>query len=248
MSGTAPIAAFSTKAYFSTARTRQYCEVIAGAVHDRPSLASEAQLAVFPSFLAIPDAVRTLTGTGVRVGAQNVCELESGSRTGEVSIGDIRDAGCELVEIGHAERRTLYGETNEMIASKTRLTIAAGLIPLLCIGESERGTPEQVAELCLAQVADATGGATDATIWLGYEPYWAIGAPQPAPPEYVREVCTLMREQLGKLLPNAAILYGGAAGPGVAATLGHSIDGLFLGRFAHDPNSFLSVIAELSAR
>lgn len=244
----ASIAAFSMKMYFTLARTTAYCEAIAQAVNASPRLSAEAQLVLLPSFIAIPDAVRLLVGVPVKVGAQDTCEIVSGPRTGEVSIVDIRDSGCELVEIGHAERRQLYGETEEMVAAKTRLTIDAGLIPLLCVGESERESPERTAQLCVEQAIHATGGATDATIWLGYEPYWAIGAPQSAPTGYIREVCGRMREKLRDCLPNVAILYGGAAGPGLATTLGSSIDGLFLGRFAHEPASFLDVVQELLDR
>lgn len=244
----APITAFSLKMYFTLARTGEYCATIAQALRERPHLADQAQLAIFPSFIAIPDAVRAFDGVPVKIGAQDVCEIESGARTGEVSILDIRDSGCELVEIGHAERRQIYGETDSMVAAKTRLTIDAGLIPLLCIGEAERTDPGRTAELCAQQALDATGGATEAPVWLGYEPYWAIGAPEPAPSDYIREVCDRLRESLSESLPNASILYGGSAGPGLAGTLGDSIDGLFLGRFAHDPARYIDVVEELIAR
>lgn len=243
-----PIAAVSLKMYFSLDRTWEYCRVLADAGKTNQAIASGAvRTAIFPSFLAVPKAAEILAATPTAIGVQNIGELRQGPRTGEVSIVDARDMGCQLVELGHAERITIYGETAEMTAQKAALTLAEGMIPLICIGEPDRLSPSETANLCYEQAMSATGGGTEQEVWFGYEPYWAIGAPEPAPSDYVAEVCNQLREKFQGALPNNAILYGGSAGPGLAQQLGRSVDGLFLGRFAHDPENFLQVVDELAS-
>lgn len=242
-----PIAAVSLKMYFTLEETREYCRALAEGAQTNPVLSGEhVRAAVFPSFISVPEAMEILAETPVMVGVQNVCEIEQGARTGEVSVRDVKDIGCQIVELGHAERITLYGETTQVTAAKTQLTLDNGLIPLICIGEPERLPPEETAVLCASQALEITNGGTDQEVWLGYEPYWAIGAAEPAPAEYVVEVCTLLRGKLMNALPKVEILYGGSAGPGLAERLGGAIDGLFLGRFAHDPRNYFRVAEELA--
>lgn len=241
----APIVAVSLKMYFGLERTRGYCRELAGKSRIVQAMSSgQVRAAVFPSFVAIPDVSQILEGTGILVGAQDVADHAIGPFTGEVSAQDLVDAGCSVVEIGHAERRTIYGETSTMIASKVRQAMAVRLIPLLCIGEAEISTPSQAAATCVAQVRDTVPAGTKSEFWLAYEPFWAIGASKPAPADYVSQVCEALRSSLASEFEDFSILYGGSAGPGLATTLRNSVDGLFLGRFAHDPEAFLSVVGE----
>lgn len=242
------IVAVSHKLYFDTARAVGYCTGIASALGGDPAITGgQVTVALLPSFLAIPAVSDTVHAAGLRLGAQDVGPEDRGAFTGEVSATDLRDAGCSVAEVGHAERRALFGETDAMIRAKVAACLRNELTPLLCLGEPERTSPARAAEVCIADALAATGGSTDAEIWLAYEPVWAIGAPAPAPADYVREVCGRVRERLASDLPRLSILYGGSAGPGLLEQLHPAVDGLFLGRFAHDPEAFLSVVREASA-
>lgn len=214
----------------------------------RPALAGAVQTFVAPSFPVLESAQRIFSGTGVTLGAQN-CSTGDGALTGEVSPGLLAEIGVGLVEIGHAERRSLFGEDDATVARKVSAALAAGLTPLLCIGEPERSSVGEAAQFCRAQVESALprSTGTDALI-LAYEPVWAIGAPAPAPTDYVNDVVTRLREQLspGSGEAGARIIYGGSAGPALLPRL-DAVDGLFLGRFAHDPRNFGLVLDEALA-
>lgn len=242
------IVAVSTKLYFDTATSLQYCDAVATGLSARGHDESgPVAVGVLPSFLSIPAVAPRLIGAGAFVGAQDLCQEDRGAFTGEVSGTDLTAAGCSVVEVGHAERRTIYRESDELVTAKVDAALRNELIPLLCIGEAERTSPESAAAICRDQVMAATRGGGAFEIWLAYEPYWAIGAPAPAPVDYVRAVCAELRGALSEVLPTASILYGGSAGPGLLAKLHPSVDGLFLGRFAHDPNALLAVVDEAAA-
>jgi triosephosphate isomerase len=137
------------------------------------------------------------------------------------------------VEVGHAERRTLFGETDTVVAAKTQAAFRNGLIPILCVGEPTRTDPIAAAEMCIGQVLSAAVRGSDGPagqVIIAYEPFWAIGASQPAPSAYVADVCQRVRIALADQLPDFALLYGGSAGPGLLTALGANVDGLFLGR------------------
>lgn len=238
------IVAVSLKMYFDTEQTLTYCSAIAQSQRTLELLnEGTVRLAVFPSYLAIPGAAGILAGTPVLLGGQNLCAESRGAFTGEVSGADLKAAGCQVVEIGHAERRRLFAETDLVVAQKVQTARANQLTPLLCIGEPERTDPKTAAARCIAQVRAAVGTAEGSELWLAYEPIWAIGAAEPAPADYVRAVCEGIRAGL-KDLPGLAVLYGGSAGPGLLSRLGTSVDGVFLGRFAHNPAALLAVVDE----
>lgn len=241
-----PIVAISLKMYFDRARTLSYIRTLTGTVAQADY--SGIQLAVLPDFLTIWEAAGILDGSGLLLGAQDICQDDRGAFTGEVSGADLAELGVALVELGHAERRTIYGEDDALVAAKFAATVRNGMIPLLCIGEAQRSDADQAAQQCLTQIQAVAGDVLPEQVWFGYEPYWAIGAAQPAPVEHVQQVCTAIRAGLGEQGQRAAILYGGSAGPGLLTKLGDSVDGLFLGRFAHNPEAFFSVAAEALAR
>lgn len=237
--------AVSLKLYFDPARTVGYCRAAAALAAEIPEVAAgTVGLAVLPSFLSIPAAAEVFAGTPVRLGAQDLGPFDRGPYTGEVSGADLRHFGCSLVEVGHAERRRLFGEDESLIAAKVAAAVRNELAPLLCVGEAAPGDPKVAAQQCAALVNSATAGRVEGELWIGYEPVWAIGAEQPAPPDYVREVCTRLRELTYGRAQEVRILYGGSAGPGLLTQLWGTVDGLFLGRFAHDPQALRSVLSE----
>ncbi|WP_150307132.1 triose-phosphate isomerase family protein [Planctomonas psychrotolerans] len=245
----------STKMYLGYAASVTWLERVAEVVAARPALADDARTALFvaPSFPVLESARRILADTPVWLGAQN-CSDGDGALTGEVSAGMLAELGVRLVEIGHAERRALYGEDDAVVARKTRAVLAAGMSPLLCIGEGTRTDADSAARVCADQVlsarvdADTQGDTAGApAIVLAYEPVWAIGAAEPAEPAYVDDVVSALRDRLRERGAGSFdVLYGGSAGPGLFLRL-TSVDGLFLGRFAHDPANLGVVLDEALA-
>lgn len=241
------VVAVSLKMYFTPERTQEYCRAVRAGVAAEPELAGgRVRLAILPDFLSIPLVAPLLDSSGIWLGAQDLAPIDRGAMTGEVSGTDLAGFGVRVVEIGHAERRTIFGESDQMVADKMAAAARNGLVPLLCVGEPERTDPAEAARLCIEQIDDACRGLDLPELWIGYEPYWAIGAPQPAPADYVQAVCRGIRA--GLALPgDVVILYGGSAGPGLLASLDGTVDGLFLGRFAHDPNAFIAVAREAAS-
>lgn len=240
----------SLKMYFSHAQTLAWCRAVAQIARQHPAVRDgRVGLFVLPGFPAIPAAVEIFADTPVRVGAQNIAPAASGAWTGEVSAGMVQELGGTLAEIGHAERRRHFAENDAQIAAKIALALQSRLTPVLCLGEAQQGTPEAAAEACARQLegALAEAGSLRGSLLLAYEPQWAIGAPQPAPDSHIRAVCRALRQQP---LPSGLalqVIYGGSAGPGLLSRLEDSVDGLFLGRFAHDPAALAQMIDEAAA-
>lgn len=246
------IVAISLKMYFSHARTLEYCRQIALlAENDQGVRTGATELVVLPTFVSLPSALTAMRGTHVRVGAQDLATEDSGPFTGEVSGAELSEIGCTHVEVGHVERRTLFGETDSVVAAKTSAALRNCLVPILCVGEASRTDPATAADVCVRQVLSALphdiSAAATSRVIVAYEPCWAIGAAEPAPTSYVADVCQRVRTALAEHVEDFAIIYGGSAGPGLLTDLGADVDGLFLGRFAHDPEVVLGVLAEAAA-
>ncbi|WP_396918408.1 triose-phosphate isomerase family protein [Mycolicibacterium sp.] len=244
----------SLKMYMGYEETARWCRRIADIAGEHPAVADGlTELFVLPSLPAIARCVDICAGSGVRVGAQNVFWEDAGAFTGEVSGAMLAEMGCSYVEVGHAERRRIFGESDDMIASKARAALRNGLTPVVCVGELERMAPEQAARLCISDVAAVLKAARahviPAPLIVAYEPQWAIGAAEPAPAEYIQEVCRAVRRWLSEqpAAQGSRIVYGGSAGPGLLSRLGGAVDGLFLGRRAHDPAAVVSILDEVSA-
>ncbi|NHI15730.1 triose-phosphate isomerase family protein [Microbacterium excoecariae] len=234
----------SLKMYFSHAQATAWFADVAERVREHAAVASgSVEFFVVPTYLQIGAATDAFAGTPVRVGAQDVAAAASGAYTGEVSAGEIAEVGASLAEIGHAERRAQFGDTDEVVAAKTAAALGAGLTPVLCVGETEHMDPAEAAAATIAQLRDALGGLSGRVI-VAYEPVWAIGAPEPAPAAHIRAVCRALREEVSARGSGDAVIYGGSAGPGLLETLGGDADGLFLGRFAHDPDRLVAVLDE----
>lgn len=233
----------SLKMYMDHARTLAWLGEVAALARD--GRADKVELFVIPDFLSLYPAAGVLEGTDVKLGAQDVFQEDSGAYTGEISAPMLAQAGCRYVEIGHAERRRLFGETDAIVAAKCAAALRAGVIPVLCIGEPEQGEPADAVAFCAAQlqvVFDAI--PADGPLLVAYEPVWAIGASKPAAPAYIRNVARGLRPLL-KDRP-ARLIYGGSAGPGLFTELEGTVDGLFLGRFAHDTAALATVLDEVS--
>ncbi len=246
-----PVVGVSLKMYFGHRRAQAWFNEVSELVRTHDAVRSGAvELFVTPTYLQILPAIAAFSGTPVRVGGQDVAAEESGPFTGEVSAAELAEVGATIAEIGHAERRRLYGETDAIVAAKTRAALATGLTPLLCIGEAEEQDPHAAAQVAVAQLRASLVDAGPGAVIVAYEPVWAIGAPEPAGHAHIRIVAAALRAALDAdaAREGSRVIYGGAAGPGLLSDLGESIDGLFLGRFAHDPQALRRVLDEAAAR
>ncbi|MCD6008551.1 triose-phosphate isomerase family protein [Halomonas sp. IOP_31] len=240
----------SFKMYFGYTQTLAWCRQIAQRINQYPTVIDgRVSLFVLPSFPAIAPAIDIFTDTPIDVGGQNLYQSPYGAYTGEVSGAMLADMGCRYVEVGHAERRRLFGEDSDVVAAKTQVALAHGLIPVLCIGEADRGDPASAIDDCRAQIDSALSLASTEQrrqpLVVAYEPHWAIGASESAPLTHIAAVCQGLREQL-HASPAASVIYGGSAGPGLLTRLAGQVDGLFLGRFAHDSVAFEAIVEEAS--
>ncbi len=179
--------------------------------------------AVCVPFPYLAQAQAALAGTPVALGAQNLCEFDDGAFTGEVSARMLREFGCRYVIVGHSERRSLFGEDDAMVARKTAKALAAGLIPIVCVGESlaerEAGQVEAVLQRQLDALRTELTPAALAELVIAYEPVWAIGTGRAASPEQVQAVLAFIRAWLGEHGGAVRILYGGSVKPDTAREL-----------------------------
>lgn len=215
------------------------------------SSVSGADIAVCAPYVYIPQAVNTLGQSTIAVGAQDVAKEEAGAFTGEVSAAMLKDVGCNFVIVGHSERRSLYGESDQIVAEKYAATQKQGLIPILCVGEQledrESGQTESVVETQLSAVVEHNGVDSLARAVIAYEPVWAIGTGRTATPEQAQQVHAFIRQWIAKLDESVAakvqILYGGSMKAANAADLleQQDIDGGLIGGASLDADEFLKI-------
>jgi triosephosphate isomerase (TIM) len=213
--------------------------------------ATQADVVVCAPFTALTAVVERRYGTAVKVAAQNMHEQDSGAFTGEVSAPMLVELDVEAVVLGHSERRQLFAETDEALARKVPAALAAGLEPILCVGESEEardgGETETVLERQLqADLAGVEPGNL-AGIVVAYEPIWAIGTGKVASAEQAQEVCAFIRDVLrarGAAADEIRILYGGSVKPANAAELLAlpDVDGALVGGASLDPEDFAAIV------
>ncbi|MFQ2819861.1 triose-phosphate isomerase [Aeromonas caviae] len=188
----------------------------------------------------------------VKLGAQNVSQHRHGAYTGEISCEMLVEAGCRYVLVGHSERRRLFGETSFVVAEKFAAVRAAGLIPILCLGESgaarqARRTFEVIAEE-LDIVIEKNGAMAFDNAIIAYEPIWAVGTGKCATPEQAQEVHSFIRSRLAEDTPvigeKVRIIYGGSVTPANAQDLfaQSDIDGGLIGRASLDGEAFLGIV------
>lgn len=199
----------------------------------------------------LPSVAARLAGTRVGVGAQNVSEHASGAYTGEVSAGMLAEFGCASVIVGHSERRALYGESDAVVAAKCKAVLAAGMQPMLCVGETlaerEAGETLSVVVRQLQAVLGCVGVESFSRVVVAYEPVWAIGTGLTASPVQAEAVHAAIRTQIAVLDPVVAeglrILYGGSVKPQNAPELfaQPNIDGGLIGGAALVADDFLAI-------
>ncbi|MDF1501487.1 triose-phosphate isomerase [Roseisolibacter sp. H3M3-2] len=185
-------------------------------------------------------------------GVQHVHDQASGAFTGEISAGMARDAGARMALVGHSERRTLFGETDEATGRKCEMLLRAGVIPMLCVGERleerEQGMTEQVVLRQLEAGLAPLDAAQAATVLIAYEPVWAIGTGRTATPEDATTVHGAirrwLRERVGEKAATMAILYGGSVNRGNAKLLlaAPDVDGLLVGGASLDPSNWTAIV------
>ncbi len=210
-------------------------------------------VAVCVPFVDIPAAIRAFKDSRIAVGAQNVSHEESGAFTGEVSAKMLADIGVRYVIVGHSERRAQFGETNELVNRKVRVSLEAGLHPIICVGETlEQREMGVTNELVVLQIKSALAGVTAEQVRrcvVAYEPVWAIGTGKTATPEQAAEVCTLIRATIrgmygARIARSVSIQYGGSMTPENAHDLlaQEDIDGGLIGGASLDCSKLLAII------
>jgi triosephosphate isomerase len=192
-----------------------------------------------------------LQESGIALVAQNVARESDGAYTGEISAGMLVDCGCKAVIIGHSERRTYYGEADVLVAEKFVQAQEAGLVPVLCVGETlaerEAGATAAVVQRQLNAVLQQAGVAALARAVVAYEPVWAIGTGRTATPEQAQEVHALLRARIAQesaaVASGLRILYGGSVKAANASALFAmtDIDGALVGGASLDANEFIAI-------
>ena len=243
------IVGVSLKMYFDIPSTLSY---VRGVLQlDGDAWNSRVDLFVIPDFVSLMECARILESSSIMLGAQDTFWEDKGAYTGEVSPLVLHQARASIVEIGHAERRAQFGETDDWVAKKAGAAARNGLIPLVCIGEKTHHSVASAAvgaaiQECKPQVMSVLAAVPDdQEVILAYEPVWAIGAKEPADPDHVVNVTKELRKLTSGRSGVTRIVYGGSAGPGTFAKISEGVDGLFLGRFAHDINNLKKVIEEV---
>lgn len=213
--------------------------------------AGKAELAICPPAVYLMKIGGMLADSDIALGAQNVCDRQAGAFTGEISAQMLVECGCRYAIVGHSERRSLYGESDQLVAARFAMALAAGIKPILCVGESleerESGVTETVVARQLDAALELNGIASFAQAVIAYEPVWAIGTGQVATPGQAQAVHAFIRSRLALQDSNVAqqvqILYGGSMNAGNAAELlaQPDIDGGLIGGASLKAEDFLAI-------
>jgi triosephosphate isomerase len=244
-----PVIAGNWKMYKTQAEARAFIEAL------KPLVAQShhCDVVIGAPFTALAAAVEAAHGSAISIAAQDVHWEKEGAFTGEVSARMLVEAGCRYVILGHSERRQYFGETDATVNKKTKAALEAGLVPIVCVGETlaerEAARTEAVLETQFAGGLAALTGERFSRIIVAYEPVWAIGTGRTATPEMAAEAHRFLRQQAAaRFAPERAnalrILYGGSVKPdnikGLMAQV--EIDGALVGGASLDANSFASIV------
>ena len=244
-----PLIAGNWKMYKTIAETEAFMDQLAPRIFE----VRHCEIVIAPPFTALRRAAELGEGHGIAISAQDVHWEKEGAFTGEVSAAMLREAGCRYTIIGHSERRQFFGETDESVHRKLRAALAAGLRPIVCVGEllaeREAGQTEAVLD---RQLAGGLAGLTEAEfspIIIAYEPVWAIGTGRTATPEIAEQAHAFIRGRVAQRVSQAAaerlrILYGGSVKPdNIAGLMAQpDIDGALVGGASLEPASFAAII------
>ncbi len=227
---------------------------LASAVARRAGEFTKVDVAVCPPFVYLEAVAKAIAGSSVGLGAQNMYHEKQGAFTGEVSPGMLVDVGCKYVILGHSERRAIFQETNEAINKKVHAAFAAGLIPIVCVGEqlSEREagrTLEVVYQQFEGSLAGLSPSQMEQTV-IAYEPVWAIGTGKVATPQEAEQVHADLRKMVenrynSETASKVRIQYGGSVKPDNARALlsQPNIDGALVGGASLKADDFLGIVA-----
>lgn len=234
-------------------KTPTETEAFLDAFSELPIVHEDVEVLLLPPFTSLDCAGRLLAEQSIALGAQDLHFEEAGAFTGEISAEMLRSCGCSYVLVGHSERRTLFHEDDPLINCKLRAALAAGLCPILCVGETlEEHRQGRVEERITAQLAadlhDVDEKEID-DIAIAYEPIWAIGTGETASPETAEETICMIREWIAATYDErraaaVRILYGGSVNPENTAFLiaQSNIDGVLVGGASLDPDSFARIV------
>jgi len=246
-----PVIAGNWKMHKNVSEARTLAAEILG----KSSEVSAATLILIPPFTAIVEVKKVVSESQILVGAQNLFWEDQGAFTGEISPGQLKEAGCQAVVIGHSERRQYFGETDETVRKKVLAALKHDLIPVVCIGETleqrESGQTLITIKNQLERSIFTIEAESFEKIILAYEPIWAIGTGRNATPEQAEEVQAFIRnliaERYGKVVSDyAIILYGGSVKPTNAFSLMREkdVDGFLIGGASLDAESFVAIARE----
>jgi triosephosphate isomerase len=231
---------------------RETASLIAALREQMKSPPARADIAVCPPYTSLESAARALQGSTIALGAQDMSKNDDGAYTGEVSARMLLAIGCRYVILGHSERRQYFLESDALVNAKAKMAIAAGLVPIVCVGET---LAEREGGLTEARVASQMGGSLDGltpeevgSLVIAYEPVWAIGTGRSATPDQADEVHRRIRALISskygqKTAEMTRILYGGSVNAENAAELFSrpDIDGGLIGGASLKPDSFLKI-------
>ena len=216
------------------------------------------RVAVAPPFTAIHSVAQLLTGSRIEVAGQNVHWESQGAFTGEISCGMLREAGATCVIVGHSERRQFFGETDETVNQRAKAALAAGLTPIVCVGETlEEREANRTLEVVGRQVRGGLAGLSAAQLAetvIAYEPVWAIGTGRTATAAQAQEVHAairaILREIGGEVAERMPIQYGGSVKPSNAAELlgQPDVDGALVGGASLEAASFAAIVEAAQQR
>jgi len=236
--------------------SRRFVEDTLRAMRDATDGQGAVDMAICPSLVHLPLAEKVLSGSRIALGAQNVHPANEGAFTGEVSASMLAEYSVAYVIVGHSERRQLFGENDSLVADKFAAVLAAGMAPILCVGESleqrEQGITHQVVLSQLDAVLDRAGSKVFNRAVIAYEPIWAIGTGRTATPEQAQDVHAAIRQHLAGQDSEAAehcvILYGGSVKAANAGELFDQpdIDGGLVGGASLKADEFASICESAS--
>lgn len=228
-------------------------ELISAIKNELSKSDTSTEVIVCPPFTSLETASTLLKGSSIKLGAQNMHYEDSGAFTGEISAEMLKSVGCQYVILGHSERRTLFGESDEMINKKIKKAVSAGLKPIFCVGETleerESGSTEKVVETQIREGLSGLNESELSELIIAYEPVWAIGTGKTANPQQAQDVHQFIRNLISELFSNnfaenLVIQYGGSVKPDNAAELFSQpdIDGGLIGGASLKADAFLAIV------
>ncbi|MBX7207140.1 MAG: triose-phosphate isomerase [Verrucomicrobiaceae bacterium] len=244
-----PIIAANWKMHMVPQETEDFLRAFMRLVPDK----CPVQVVVAPPFVSLPKAGEMLRNDNIELAAQNMSQHPAGAYTGEISARMIKDVGCQHVILGHSERRSLYGETNQIVNAKVLAALEARIHPILCIGETleerDGGRLEEVLEKQLRESLGEVGARRVLDCVIAYEPVWAIGTGRTASSEQAQEAHAFCRKVLHDLFGEDAakkirIQYGGSVKPNNMAELiaQPDVDGALVGGASLESGSFWEIV------